>query len=420
MLTTKQLSPGITLRCYTDHRFKRNCLSLQFLRRMRREEAAVNALIPNVLLCGCESAPDLRQITLRLDDLYGASIGPLVRRLGDYQCIGLYCSFISDDYALAEDRVMEPVLAFLQELLLKPVQVDGAFSPDFVKVEKKNQIAEIKSIANDKRGYAVHRMVKTMCSQDPYGIPRVGEIEDVKAITPKIAWEHYQKVLRESPVELFYVGQKSPEEVEKLLMPLCNVLAKEAENMPPQTEFQGGDTVELTEQMDVVQARLCLGYTTPITIRKEEFAALQVCNGILGSGMTSKLFINVREKMSLCYDISSAFRSSKGILVITAGVDPEKLEVAKDAIFRQIQACKDGEITEQELAAAKQGLTTSLQGILDSPGAIEDYHTTVMLTQADLSVEAYLAAVEKVTLAQVQAAAQSLTLHTQYVLKGEK
>jgi predicted Zn-dependent peptidase len=174
------------------------------------------------------------------------------------------------------------------------------------------------------------------------------------------------------------------------------------------------------ENMEMVQARLCLGYTTPITIRKEEFVALQVLNSILGSGMTSKLFMNVREKLSLCYDISASFRSSKGLLIITAGVDPEKLEIAREEIFRQVEACKNGEISEQELAAAKQGITTSLQGVLDSPGGIEDYHTTIMLAQSDLTLERYLAAVETVTLAQVQAAAQSLQLHTQYVLKGEK
>ena len=420
MLTTKKLSPRITLRCYTDHRFKQNCLSLQFVRQMRREEAAVNALIPNILLCGCQSAPDLRQITLRLDDLYGATVGPLVRRIGDYQCIGLYCGFISDDYTLEGDRVMAPIIGFLQELLLKPVQVNGAFSPEYTEIEKKNQITDIKSIINDKRGYAVHRMVQAMCSQDSYGISRVGEVEDVRAVTPESAWAQYRKILRESPVELFYVGQKSPDEVEALLRPLCDVLAQDTKLLLPQTDFQDGGAVELSEQMEMVQARLCLGYTTPVTIRKEDFAALQVCNGILGAGMTSKLFVNVREKLSLCYDISSSFRSSKGILVITAGVDPEKLEIAKEEIFRQVQACKDGDITEQELAAAKQGMMTALQGILDSPGGIEDYHTTVLLAQADLSLEDYMDAVEKVTLSQVQAAAQSLTLHTQYVLKGEK
>jgi predicted Zn-dependent peptidase len=266
----------------------------------------------------------------------------------------------------------------------------------------------------------MRQMIRAMCSRDVYGFSRLGEIEDVRGITPQSAWAHYQKILQESPVELFYVGQKPAGEVAQLLQPLCDVLAKEAKPMADQTDFRDGGKVDLTENAEMVQARLCLGYTTPVTIRKERFAAMQVLNALLGGGMTSKLFMNVREKLSLCYDISSSFRSSKGLLILTAGVDPEKLEVAKTEILRQVQACKDGDFSEQELVAAKQGLVTALQGVHDSPGGIEDYYVTILLSQAQWTPVEYLAAVEKVTAQQVIEAAQALTLHTQYVLKGEK
>ena len=131
MITELTLRPGVTLRCFTDNRFKQGCLSVQLLRPICREEAAVNALIPAVLLRGCENAPDLRQITGRLDDLYGAAISPLARQMGDYQSVGLYCSFISDRYALQGDKIMEPMLKFVEDLLLHPVLENGAFSKSF-------------------------------------------------------------------------------------------------------------------------------------------------------------------------------------------------------------------------------------------------------------------------------------------------
>ena len=100
MIKTIELSPGITLRCFPDNRFKQGCLTVQFLRPMCREEAALNALLPAVLLRGCKSAPDLRRITLKLDDIYGASVGALVRRVGDIQTTGLSCGFMDDRFAL--------------------------------------------------------------------------------------------------------------------------------------------------------------------------------------------------------------------------------------------------------------------------------------------------------------------------------
>ena len=66
MIQTIEILPGVTLRCFPDTRFKQGCLSLQFVRPMGREEAALNALIPAVLLRGTEKSPDMRDIILRL------------------------------------------------------------------------------------------------------------------------------------------------------------------------------------------------------------------------------------------------------------------------------------------------------------------------------------------------------------------
>ncbi len=418
MITEITLQPGVTLRCFTDNRFKQGCLSLQLLRPMDRQEAAVNALIPTVLLRGCESAPDLRQITNRLDDLYGASVGALVRQMGDYQGIGFYASFISDRYTLQGDKILAPMVGFLEELLLHPVLEDGAFSREFVESEKKNLISTLESRKNDKRSYATGQLIRKMCKEDPYGISRLGETEDVAEITAESAYAQYKKILATSQVALWYVGEEQPEKVAELLRPLCVNLATEYQALPVQTPFKDGGSGVYTEEMDVAQARLCMGLTTPVTIRDPQFAAMQVCNMILGGGMTSKLFMNVREKLSLCYDISSGYRSSKGIMLITAGVEKEKLPVAREEILRQLDACKTGDITEEELLAAKQGLISALQGVHDSPGGIEDYYSVMSLTQAMLTPDKYLKAVERVTKEQVVDAAKTLTLHTEYYLKG--
>ena len=127
MIETVNLFPGITLRMFRDTRFKQGCLSLQLVRQMNREEAALNALLPNVLLRGTSRCPNLRAITEHLDELYGASVSAVVRRVGDYQTTGLYCSFMDDRFALPGDRVFEPILAFLEEILLDSPLEDGAF-----------------------------------------------------------------------------------------------------------------------------------------------------------------------------------------------------------------------------------------------------------------------------------------------------
>ena len=159
MIQTIQLLPGVTLRCCRDTRFKQGCLSFQMIRQMDAGEASLNALIPNVLLRGTRKHPDLRAITQHLDELYGASGSPLVRRVGDYQTVGLYCGFMDDRFALPGDRVLEPMISFLEELLLESPVEQGGFLPEIVESEKKNLIATIESELNVKRAYAMGRLL---------------------------------------------------------------------------------------------------------------------------------------------------------------------------------------------------------------------------------------------------------------------
>ena len=409
----------MTLRSCRDDRFKQGCLSFQLVRPMAKEESAKNVLIPSVLLRGTKRCPDLRTITENLDELYGASVSPLVRRVGDYQTTGLYCGFMDDRFALPGDRVLAPMLRFLEEILLDfPTEGEG-FLPAFVEGEKKNLISTIDSELNDKRTYAMGKLLKTMCRGDSFGLPRLGEPEDVAAIDPAGLLTHYRKILRESRIEIFYVGSAPAEAVAEYISPLVSRLGGREGLLPPQTPFHPCPGQDVTETMEVSQGKLCMGFVTPIVNRDAEFPAMQVFNTVFGAGMTSKLFLNVREAMSLCYSIGSSYYGAKGILTVGAGIDFDKERLTRDEILRQLDACRRGEITQEELTAGKEALLSSLRATSDSPGAIEGYYATAHLSGLNMTPERYMEAVEKVSLADVVAAARTVTLHSTYFLKGE-
>lgn len=376
-------------------------------------------LIPSVLLRGTKRCPDLRAITENLDELYGASVSPLVRRVGDYQTTGLYCGFMDDRFALPGDRVLAPMLRFLEEILLDfPTEGEG-FLPAFVEGEKKNLISTIDSELNDKRTYAMGKLLKTMCRGDSFGLPRLGEPEDVAAIDPVGLLTHYRKILRESRIEIFYVGSAPAEAVAEYISPLVSRLGGREGLLPPQTPFHPCPGQDVTETMEVSQGKLCMGFVTPIVNRDKEFPAMQVFNTVFGAGMTSKLFLNVREAMSLCYSIGSSYYGAKGILTVGAGIDFDKEQLTRDEILRQLDACRRGEITQEELTAGKEALLSSLRATSDSPGAIEGYYATAHLSGLNMTPERYMEVVEKVSLADVVAAARTVTLHSTYFLKGE-
>lgn len=419
MITTIPILPGITLRACRDTRFKQGCLSFQLLRQMQQEEAALNALLPSVLLRGTTRCPDLRSITEYLDELYGASVSALVRRVGDYQTMGLYCGFMDDRFALPGDQVLQPMIAFLEELLLDSPLEKGVFLESFVESEKKNLIATIESELNDKRTYSMNRLLRILCREDTFGIPRLGEAEQVARITAEALYNHYQKILRTSPIEIFYVGSAEAEQVVALLTPLLQKLGPREGSLAPQTPFHPCEESDEVETMDVTQGKLCMGFVTSVTNRCQDFAAMQLLNVIYGSGMTSKLFQNVREKMSLCYSIGSGYYGTKGILVVSAGIDFDKETLTRQEVLHQLQLCKEGAITEQELKAAKEALLSSLRTTHDSPGAIESYYSTAAMSGLLYSHEDYRKATEQATLEDVIRCANALQLHTTYFLKGE-
>ena len=419
MYQTLEISPGVTLRCIQNSRFKQGVLSVQFLRPMDKEEAALNALIPDVLLRGCAAAPDLQQITARLDDLYGASVGALLRRIGDYQTTGLACGFIEDRFALPGDRVLEPMIKFLGQLLLEPVTEKGGFYREYVSGEKKNLISALEAQLSDKQAYASGKLLKNMCRGDSFAVPRLGGIAQVRRITAAAAYAHYQKVLRESPVEIFYVGTASMERVAALLQPIFHRIPREVSALPPQTALKPAVESHKSETMDIAQAKIAMGFVTPITNADPRFAAMQLLNTIFGAGMTSKLFVQVREKRSLCYAIGSGYYSSKGLVTVHAGIDTARFEETKAAVLEQLNACQRGEISQQELDAAKAAVLSGLRAVYDGPGAMESFFSTTAISGVDRSPERYAEEVWAVQIEDVVAAANTLRFHSSFFLKGE-
>ena len=420
MIETKTLLPGVTLRSCRDDRFKQGCLSFQLVRPMAKEESAKNVLIPSVLLRGTKRCPDLRAITENLDELYGASVSPLVRRVGDYQTTGLYCGFMDDRFALPGDRVLAPMLRFLEEILLDfPTEGEG-FLPAFVEGEKKNLISTIDSELNDKRTYAMGKLLKTMCRGDSFGLPRLGEPEDVAAIDPAGLLTHYRKILRESRIEIFYVGSAPAEAVAEYISPLVSRLGGREGLLPPQTPFHPCPGQDVTETMEVSQGKLCMGFVTPIVNRDKEFPAMQVFNTVFGAGMTSKLFLNVREKLSLCYYASSSYARSKNILTVSSGVETADFERAEAEIGRQLQAVQQGDWEDWEQEGALQAIRASLLSLSDSQGALENFYLGQIAAGVEETPEELAAALEQVTKERIVAAAQTVKPDTVYFLRGKE
>lgn len=413
-----EILPGVYLTAVQSDKFKTGCFSLNLLRPMKKEEAAANALIPSVLLRGSESCPDIASISAKLDELYGASVGTLVRKKGEVQLVGFYCDYVQDEYV--DEPVFAPVMAFLAELLLNPRLENGAFPEAVVDSEKLNLENAMLSRINDKRTYAASQLIRTMCAGQPYGIPRIGEPDDLTEITAKSLYAHYRDLLATSRVELFYMGSLSPEAVTKVLQTVLADLPRAEAFVPVGTTPAPAarPVQEKTERLDVTQGKLSLGFFTDITAKDPRYPALVLAATVFGGGATSKLFTNVREKMSLCYYASASFEKFKGVLSVSSGVEFSKLETAKTEILRQLEACQAGDITDNELESARGYLVSDLKIAMDSPGRLDDYYMGQILLEQDGTMQDLASAIARVTKQEAAEAIQALRLDTIYALEG--
>ena len=417
-----ELQPGVWLTAVQTKTFKSSVLGAQFLAPLTAQSAAVNALTPMVLRRGTAKHPDLESLSAALDELYGGSLEPMVRKKGETQCVGFVGSFLDDAYTLNKEQVLEPAAALLSELIGAPYTRDGAFCPDYTRQEKANLIDRIKAQVNDKRQYAQIRVVAEMCAGEPFGVDKLGSMEAVEAITPQTLWEGYQTLLNQARVELYYCGSADPERVQAAFHPLLTVLpeGKRAGLVRPAKKKAPKTPRRVEEALDVTQGKLAMGFRTNCDAWDEHYPALMLVNAIYGGTTTSKLFMNVREKLSLCYYASSGLMNDKDVMLVSSGVEFDKVGQAEGEILSQLYKCQAGDFSDDELEWARRSVVSTLRTTLDTQSRMEDYWLSQSAAGLTEGPDDMAARVEAVTRAQVVEAAQDLTLDTVYFLKGRE
>ena len=422
-VTRTELLPGVYLTAVHTMKFKSSYMGIQLLTPLRAEHAAANALIPMVLRRGTERCPDMESLSAALDELYGGAVEPIVRKKGETQCVGFVASFLDDAYVPDGTPILECAAALLGELLLTPARENGVFVSAYVERERANLVDRIRAQVNDKRQYAVLRLVQLMCQGEPYGVDRLGSEAKAAAITGEELWARYQDLLSGARVELYFSGSAPFERVEAAFRgALAGLKGRTADTVSVCRNTLGGGEEcprSFEDALDVTQGKLAMGLRTDIKVTDAEYPALMLFNAVFGGTTTSKLFLNVREKLSLCYYASSQVEKFKGLMLVSSGVEFDKREAAQSEILAQLEKCRRGEMEPWELEAARRSSVSGLRSLLDSQGRMEDFRLGLAVGGGD-GPEDLAAKLEQVTADQVAAAARRVRLDSIYFLKGKE
>ena len=416
-METVKINDNITV-CYIPmQKLKTTHIGVYIHRPLCEGEVSKNALLPYVLKRGCRLCPDSEATSKHLENLYGATFGASVMKMGDDQIIYMGFETISDRYAANGEKLSADLVKLIMSVMFEPT----GFTDEITAQEKQNSTDRILAEIDDKRVYSQKRCCALMCEGSAFALGALGTKEGIEEITTADLKAHYENIITSSPIDIYVCGDADVNAIADEIKSYTEKLSFNQTALPKSELFaREGEIKRVTDHMEVTQGKLCLGMRTNIAPDSDDYIALMVTNSVFGGGAHSKLFNNVREKLSLCYYASSSLVRSKGIMFVNAGIEFENFEKAYDEILAQLEAVKNGDISDFEYQSSIAFLVNQLESYKDDERLMQYFALQQKLSGTNTDIDTLKEKISRVTVEDIKRTARSIELDTVYFLAGKE
>ncbi len=415
-----ELAKNVNLHFIETDKFKTSSISLVLRLPLCRTTVTRAALVPRVLKRGSENYPTLAELSKRAEELYGATISAGTAKKGDNQLLRFSVQSVSDSFI--DEKISKDVIKLLAEFVLRPKIEKGAFDHEYVTQEKENAKNFIEGLINDKKEYALVKGTEIMFEGDPYGVFAHGYTSDLDEIDGENLFAFYRELLETAAVDIFVCGSFDRDEIiSSVEMEFGTLIKDRVANASKSRLASVEEDINIkrvTEEMPTSQSKLFMGFNCGVEPVSADYYAVMMFGCIFGGSPFSKLFNNVREKLSLAYYVYAALDRQKSFMHIAAGIEADKFDAAYDEIFVQLDKMKKGDFSEEEIVSAKKYLATAMASKNDSMAAMEDFYLGQSLLGLSESLEQLTEKLNAVTRDDIIKAANSVQLDTVYFLKG--
>ena len=401
-------------------KFKTNYIHLDIVRPLSDEnEVSKNALIPYILYRGSKKYPTNQDISHRLDELYGADLNVSVARRGENQLLRFSIEVINDRYVDYKESLIKKAVDFLYEIVFNPLLDGKDFHEEYVKKGRSFLKEKILSLKNDKNSYVIERCYQEMCRGENFSLYTLGTIDGLESSRQENLYNYFQDVLKESPIEMFIIGEVG--EADQLYQYIDQKFEMERDKKLPlnNTFIKTEDfkEKELEEEDEITQSRLCAGMRIPITRSHPLYFALIVYNGILGGFSHSKLFTTIREDRGLAYYINTRLESTKGLILINAGIDVVDYPIVKEIIADKLEEIKEGKIDQENIEWTKKKLINRYKTLSDNNHSIVDAFLLGLINGKKDSLNYVINSIKQVKKEDIIKVAKKVNLTTYFLLK---
>lgn len=418
-ISREQIANGVFFNTIKDSRFKTTKLSVTFALPLTKEYASVNALLSGVLTRSTSAYPDFTLLSKKLSDLYGATLGGYVRKSGDKQIVVFSISGLDDKYAFQGDNITLDMSNLLCDVIFKPKLNGKSFFEEEILQEKRQLKDLIDSEFNDKRVYSLNKAISIMCKDEPYGLSRLGTKSDLDKVTGEDLYSAWVNLLQKANVEIFFSGENGGDVAKNTLKNFFSSYERFPVNTENTIISDVQNVKEEKEVMELSQSKMIMGFRSGVASPYNDTMAMRLAVAILGGTAHSKLFNNVREKLSLCYYCSARFDKTKGIMTIESGVEKENIDKAQKAILKELDDIAKGNITDFEIESTKLSMCNDFVAVGDNEFGMEVWYLSQVLCGEFESIEDACKKVQAVTKEEIMEMASKLKLDTVYVLESK-
>jgi len=411
----EKLSDGINFTTITDSKFKTNFILVRLISKLNKETVSEHAIIPNLLITSNSTFKTRTELTKKLSGLYGSNLGTVNHKLADNQVVGISASCICDEYALNGEKLTSELTDIILECIFKPqIENDGFSEKDFI-LRKQELIDGIDAEINDKRTYAIIRANTTIYKDEPSSLPSYGTREGAVNLNPQATYKAFKNLLKTAQIEITCAGGGNLDYAkEKLKQAFLSIERESVVNIFNNYSPIKPEVIEVTESVDVNQCKMVMAFKSSFN----NLFANRLMATMLGGTAFSKLFVNVREKLSLCYYCASGYVEGKGVLIVDSGVEKDNIPKAREEIINQINALAKGDFTEDEIKNAILSIAGDYKSNYDSTNDLSSWFFIQSIRETYYTPEQAIEALNKISREDVIKSASALKLDTVYIMQG--
>lgn len=417
----KDIAEGIGFTSIIDPKFKTQRVQVMFITELKKETASENAVAVGVLGSSNCKYKNISEITAKLNSLYGANINIDILKIADYQrlCIGV--SSINSKYALEGKDINAGVLTILLDCIFSPniIKNDNGefeFAHEPFDFRKRDLLDSIEAEINNKRAYAVMQAQKSIYNGENSANSSYGTKETAESVTAESAYKAYEKLLKTAQIEIYFVGPEEDINAEKSIFEAFSKIKRAPSGINYYSPSSLKESVcKAEERLDVNQCKMVLAFKG----KSEDFDAVRLMNTIFGATPFSKLFVNVREKQSLCYYCASQYNRFKKTLIVDCGIEEDNIEKTEKEIIKQLEDIKNGDFSNEDISNSVLSVINSLKGVGDTSSSYINWYFGCLANGELLEPSESVERIKAVTRERVIEAAKSFELDTVYVMRGE-